>query len=194
MKTLKESLFDKDLVKSPIHTLFSIAKDHVYGFKRYEYTNNSIQKFINQPELMRAWKKSGSPLLNETYILNTSLTPYENKVVSTILDHMIVNKKGEIDNDELNQWLEKNDILKPIQALTSTGKSIDLNTVYAEIYFVDPHEEGAWMHKNFKNGPIEKECYEIDIQFRYKDRRGLALSFEFCLNIKWSQMDALLGK
>jgi len=192
MKSLKESLFDTDLAKRPIYSLFNIAKDHVRAVKRYEYTKNSLHKFVDDTMMNRVWKKMGSPFMNITNISPSSLSGYENKVLSTILNHIVIDKNGEFDSDELNKWLKNEKILKPEEY--TAGKKVDLMDVYANVSFIDPREKGAWMHKIFDNGPVERECYEIDIQFRYKENDRLALAFYICLNIKWSKMDEILGE
>lgn len=194
MKTLVESLFDADLAKRSILSLFNIAKDHVFAIKRYEYTKNSLHKFIDDTIMNRVWKKTGSPLMKTTHISPSSLSDYENKVLSTILNHIVIDKNGEFDGDELNQWLENEGIIKPVEAMTSSGRNVDPMDIYTDVYFINPREKGAWMHKNFKEGPFSKECYEIEFQFSFKDSGRLFLGFSICLNIKWNKMDEILGE
>ncbi len=194
MKTLVESLFDTNLAKRSILSLFNIAKDHILTVKRHEYTKNSLHKFIDDTIMNRVWKKTGSPLMKTIHISPSSLSEYENKVLSTILNHIVIDKNGEFDSDELNQWLKNEGILKPVELMTTSGRKVDPMDVYTEVFFIDPREKGAWMHKSFNNGPVEKECYEIAIQFRYKVNHGLALAFYMCLNIKWNKMDEILGE
>ncbi len=191
---MMESLFDKDLTKRSILSLFNIARDHTLAVKRYEFTKNSLHKFIDDTIMNRVWKKMDSPLIKTTHISLSSLSGYENKVLSTILNHIVINKNGEFDSDELNQWLENEGILKPMELMTTSGRKVDPMNVYAEAFFIDPREKGAWMHKSFNNGPVEKECYEIAVQFRYKENNGLALAIYMCLNIKWNKMDEILSE
>ena len=143
MKTLVESLFDADLAKRSILSLFNIAKDHVFAIKRYEYTKNSLHKFIDDTIMNRVWKKTGSPLMKTTHISPSSLSDYENKVLSTILNHIVIDKNGEFDGDELNQWLENEGIIKPVEAMTSSGRNIDPMGIYTDVYFINPREKGA---------------------------------------------------
>lgn len=194
MKSLSESLFDKDLAGRPIISLFNIAEDHVFAVKRYECTKNSLHKVIDDTIMNRVWKKMGSPLMKTTHISSSSLSGYENKVFSTILNHIVIDKNGNFDNDTLNQWLENEGILKPVEVMTSSGKNVDPTDTYVRVFFINPREKGAWMHKSFNNGPVEKECYEIAIQFRFKAHNGLALAVYICLNIKWNKMDEILSE
>lgn len=190
-----ESLFDKDLAKRPIISLFNIVKDHILAVKRYEGTKNTLHRFIDDTIMNRVWKNMGSPFMKITHISPSSLSGYENKVLSTILNHIVIDKNGEFDGyDELNRWLENEGILKPMELMTTSGRKVDPMDVYAEVFFINPREKGAWMRKNFLNGPIEKECYEVEFQFRFKKNGGLVLAFYICLNIKWNKIDEILGK
>jgi len=120
MKTLAESLFDKDLATDDITSLYNLFGKHIKKFQHTCGSGLGWTHYFDQPAVVREWKKEGRPELSGGFS-KTTFPPDLQKFIAVILNNVIVIKKqlikisgdGEIDDKSLNKKLEDADIILP---------------------------------------------------------------------------------
>lgn len=120
MKSLKESLFDVDLVKDEIGTLYDWFGKHIKKFQHSYGGGLGWTHFFNQTAVVAEWKKEGRPVLSGGFA-KTTFPPDLQKFIAVILNNVVISKKqllklnedGILDDKELNKELDKKDILWP---------------------------------------------------------------------------------
>lgn len=120
MKSLRESLFDTDLVSSTLTTLYDLFGSHIKKFKHSYSTGLGWTHFFSQTNVVREWKKEGRPELKGSFA-KTTFPPDLQKFIALILKNTIVTKKqlldlpedGELDSKILNDKFEKYGIIFP---------------------------------------------------------------------------------
>ena len=104
MKSLKESLFDKDIVTRQDHiSLLEFAK------KQYDFVGTDhkfLKDYFDEKKVTECWKKIGSPKIGRS-------TNIEMKLSTIILDNLVVSTKDLqqdsnmiIDQDQCNKVVE----------------------------------------------------------------------------------------
>ena len=118
MKSLKESLFDVDLTKDEIGTLYDWFGKHIKKFQHTYGTGLGWTHFFNQTTVVAEWKKEGRPVLSGGFA-KTTFPPDLQKFIAVILNNVVISKKqllklnedGNLDDKVLNKSLDDKNIL-----------------------------------------------------------------------------------
>ena len=118
MRSLLESIFDNDLVKDDITTLYDLFGQHIKKFQHTYGSGLGWTHFFNQPAVVRQWKKDGRPTLSGGFA-KTTFPPDLQKFIAVILKNTIVTidqlikgpEDGNFDDKYLNDKLEEQGIL-----------------------------------------------------------------------------------
>lgn len=118
MKSLRESLFDVDLVTKEVTTLYELFGKHIKKFQRTYGSDLGWTHFFRQKAVVSEWKKEGRPELGGGFA-KTTFPPDLQKFIAVILNNVVISKEqllklnddGILDDKELNKELDKKDML-----------------------------------------------------------------------------------
>ena len=176
MKSLQESLFDKDLVSSTPVSLYDLFGKHI---KKFQYSlGHRWTTFFSQKMTVREWKKEGSPELSGGFS-KTTFPPDLQKLIAVILkntvvfkDELLKSSDGEIDCKGLNDKLKKSDIIWPKDTMWGNtkvgGTEIKMQISYIEgipagpDHGVELKKVGVKHFKGFNTDKIELCIYAYD--------------------------------
>ena len=182
MKTLAESLFDKDLISDDITTLYELFGRHI---KKYQHTYGEglgWTHFFNQTEVVREWKKEGRPALSGGFA-RTTFPPDLQKFIAVILNNSVITKKqlinlpsdGNLDDTSLNNELESKGILADEGSMwgASNGRyNIRVQLGYIKSTFTSDHgikinlqQVGTKRFKGKNTENIEISIYAYDPKY-----------------------------
>ena len=118
MKTLAESLFDKNLAEDDITTLYDLFGSHIKKFQHSYGGGIGWTHYFDQYAVVREWKKLGCPKLSGGFA-KTTFPPDLQKFIAVILKNMVITKSqlkktdpdGNFDDEILNDKLMEAGIL-----------------------------------------------------------------------------------
>jgi len=152
MKSLKESLFDVDIVKDEIGTLYDWFGKHIKKFQHSYGGGLGWTHFFQQKAVVSEWKKEGRPELRGGFSKSTFPSDLQ-KFFAVILNNVIISKKqllnlnedGTLDDKELNEMLDKANIL--LQEDTTWGRR---HTIKVKIGYIDGTPAGPGHGVSFR--------------------------------------------
>lgn len=118
MKSLAESLFDKDLVKSKLCTLYDLFGNHIIKFQHTLGAGLGWTHYYSETHVVRQWKKEGYPILSGGFARTTFPKDLQ-KFIAVILKNTVVTVEqlvklpsdGNLDDRVLNDKLDEQNIL-----------------------------------------------------------------------------------
>ena len=171
MKSLKESLFDVDIVKDEIGTLYDWFGKHIKKFQHSYGGGLGWTHFFQQKAVVSEWKKEGRPELRGGFSKSTFPSDLQ-KFFAVILNNVIISKKqllnlnedGTLDDKELNEMLDKANILLPEDTTWGRRHTIKVKIGYIDGTPVGPGHGVSFREvgrKRFKG--LDTENIEISI-------------------------------
>ena len=124
MKSLKESLFDDDLVTSELTTLYDLFGSHIKKFQHSYSVGLGWTHYFDQAAVVREWKKEGRLGLGGGFAKSTFPSDLQ-KFVAIILNNTIITKKEIINmpSDGIFNDVPLNDKLEEIGVILPEGQN-----------------------------------------------------------------------
>jgi hypothetical protein len=156
MRSLKESLFDKDIMTDQIGTLYDWFGSHIKKFSNINSVGLGWTHYFDQPAVVREWKKEGRPTLSGGFS-KTTFPPDLQKFIAVILNNIVISKKqllelneeGKLDDTKLNNFLDEKQILN--QSDSKWGASDAYHTIGVRISYIDATPAGPGHGVQFRN-------------------------------------------
>ena len=172
---MTESLFDNDIVTDQLGTLYDWFGQHIIKFKSVNGVGLGWTHYFNQPAVVREWKQEGRPALGGGFAKTTFPSDLQ-KFIAVILKNVIITKKqllsgeddGKLNDDKLNEFLEKKEIILPDDS--KWGASDAKHTIGVQISYIHNteifpklkfKEVGQKAFKGFYTENIEIAIYTV---------------------------------
>ena len=172
---MMESLFDKDIVTDQLGTLYDWFGQHIIKFRSDNSVGSGWTHYFNQPAVVREWKQEGRPTLAGGFAKTTFPSDLQ-KFIAVILKNIILTKKqllsvkddGKLDDDKLNEFLVKKEIILPDDS--KWGASDAKHTIGVQISYIHNTEilprikfkkVGEKVFKGFYTENIEIAIYTV---------------------------------
>lgn len=183
MKSLRESLFDTDLVSSSLTTLYDLFGSHIKKFQNTWGGGLGWTHFFQQKCVVAEWKKEGRPELSGGFS-KTTFPPDLQKFIAIILKNTILTKKqlleingdGRFDCKALNDFLDDKNILLSKDA--KWGNSDAHHIIEIQISYIESTPPGPGHGIRFRNVGVKRfkglntENIEISIYAHDPERPG----------------------
>jgi hypothetical protein len=159
MKSLRESLFDKNLAEDDITSLYALFGGHIKKFK--DSRDGGWTHYFAQGAVKKKWVLDGSPTFNKNFS-KTTFPPdlqkfiaiiLKNTIVipSTLKDHQKLANDSELDTTALNDILEEAGIIWPEG--TKWGNTPVRSKIEVYISYIDNSLDPETLrHKDIKVG------------------------------------------
>lgn len=182
MKTLAESLFDKDIITDQIGTLYDWFGGHIKKFSKVDSIGLGWTHYFDQPAVVREWKKEGRPVLSGGFAKTTFPSDLQ-KFIAVILNNVVISKKqllglnedGKLDDKELNTFLDEKQILNSPDA--KWGVSDAYHTIGIRISYIEGTPTGPGHGVTFRNVGIKEfkgfSTENIEIAIYTVDKSGM---------------------
>lgn len=181
---MTESLFDKDIVKDVVTTVYDLINGHVIKFKIVWGEGLGWTHFFDRDAMVRAWKKEGRPELTGSYA-RTTFPPDLKKFISLILKNVVITKKqleflpkdGYLDCDVLNKTLDDYGILADAYHDHGYPRAGEKTNVRVQISYIEGTPAGPGHGVMFRNVGIKRykgfhtEDVEVTVEF-YDTKSG----------------------
>ena len=196
MKSLRESLFDKDLVSKHPTTLYDLFGGHIKKFNTM-YGGEGWTHFFSQGAVNKKWTLDGSPSFGKSFP-KTTFPPGLQKFISIILKNMIVNPDdlkdyrrlssyNELDTETLNDILEEAGVIWPEGTMWGNTPARCIVEVYISYidHSLDPetgrHRDVKVGNKRWKG--LDTDKIEISICVRSDVKRYIKFVWDILTDL-----------